>query len=255
MPQRVRTDSVGNYCREYQSTVGVGGKTEQADGTACRLADGSWKVVNDRARLHRARRHHFLERIAMFEVITPTHPRRKAVEATIRLAYQCDHGARLTSFPAWLVANIDETGVIGAAALRFAADGFFSELYLDKPIEQTIARWAGGAVDRAQLVEVGNLAAGRSGEIKVLIQGIIALLYSQDTRWAFFTATARLRNLLRRAGIPLIELASADPRRIDDAASWGSYYQEDPRVVLVGQHMLVASLQPISAAAERRRHA
>jgi hypothetical protein len=190
----------------------------------------------------------------MFEVITPTHPRRKAVEATIRLAYQCDHGARLTSFPTWLVANTDETGVIGAAALRFAADGFFSELYLDKPIEQTIARWAGGIVDRGQLVEVGNLAAGRSGEIKVLIHGIIALLCSQDIRWAFFTATARLRNLLRRAGIPLIELASADPRRMD-AASWGSYYQQDPRVVLVGQHMLAASLQPISAAAERRRHA
>ena len=104
-------------------------------------------------------------------------------------------------------------------------------------------------------LQLNNPTVVAAFQAALIHQGIIALLYSQDTRWAFFTATARLRNLLRRAGIPLIELASADPRRIDDAASWGSYYQQDPRVVLVGQHMLVASLQPISAAAERRRHA
>lgn len=45
-PRREGTDSTGNYCREYQTTVTVGGKTEQAYGTACRQPDGSWKVVN-----------------------------------------------------------------------------------------------------------------------------------------------------------------------------------------------------------------
>lgn len=35
----------GAYCREYQTTVNVGGKAEKAFGTACRQADGSWKVV------------------------------------------------------------------------------------------------------------------------------------------------------------------------------------------------------------------
>jgi surface antigen len=45
-PVRQGTDSAGNQCREYQSTVTIGGKTEQAYGTACRQPDGSWKVVN-----------------------------------------------------------------------------------------------------------------------------------------------------------------------------------------------------------------
>lgn len=45
-PTRQGTDSTGNQCREYQSTVTIGGKTEQAYGTACRQPDGSWKVVN-----------------------------------------------------------------------------------------------------------------------------------------------------------------------------------------------------------------
>jgi hypothetical protein len=191
----------------------------------------------------------------MFEVITRTHRLRSAVETTIRLAYERHHGARLTSYPTLLVANCEEIGVIGAAALRFAVDGFFSEIYLDQPIEQAIARCAGSAAGRTELVEIGNLAAGRAGALSALVHGIIALLDGKDIGWAFFTATARLRTFLRRAGIPLIELAAADPRRLADAASWGRYYQQDPRVVLVGRHMLTAAVPPLPSACERRSHA
>lgn len=44
-PVRDGNDSAGNYCREYQSTVNIGGQNERAFGTACRQPDGSWKVV------------------------------------------------------------------------------------------------------------------------------------------------------------------------------------------------------------------
>ena len=40
-----RTDS-GQYCREYQQTITVGGKTEQGYGRACRQPDGSWRIVS-----------------------------------------------------------------------------------------------------------------------------------------------------------------------------------------------------------------
>lgn len=36
----------GRYCREYQTTATVGGKTERMYGTACRQADGSWQLVS-----------------------------------------------------------------------------------------------------------------------------------------------------------------------------------------------------------------
>lgn len=39
--------STGNYCREFQQTVVVDGRTEQAYGTACKQPDGSWKIVNN----------------------------------------------------------------------------------------------------------------------------------------------------------------------------------------------------------------
>ena len=35
----------GEYCREFQQTVTVGGRNEEAYGTACRQADGTWQIV------------------------------------------------------------------------------------------------------------------------------------------------------------------------------------------------------------------
>ncbi|MDP6563914.1 MAG: RT0821/Lpp0805 family surface protein [Alphaproteobacteria bacterium] len=44
-PQDVRETSSGRICRQYEQTVTIDGKTESANGTACRQNDGSWKVV------------------------------------------------------------------------------------------------------------------------------------------------------------------------------------------------------------------
>ncbi len=43
-PTRTYQLANGQYCREYQQTVNVGGERHQAYGTACRQADGSWQV-------------------------------------------------------------------------------------------------------------------------------------------------------------------------------------------------------------------
>jgi surface antigen len=40
-----RDSATGAYCREYQQTVTVDGRSEQAYGTACRQPDGSWKIL------------------------------------------------------------------------------------------------------------------------------------------------------------------------------------------------------------------
>lgn len=36
----------GEYCREYQTTVTVDGKSQKAYGTACRQPNGSWHIVS-----------------------------------------------------------------------------------------------------------------------------------------------------------------------------------------------------------------
>ncbi len=39
------SDKSGDYCREYQTEIIVGGKIEQGYGTACQRPDGSWEIV------------------------------------------------------------------------------------------------------------------------------------------------------------------------------------------------------------------
>ena len=40
-----RNAQTNAYCREYQTTVTVGGREQEAFGTACQQPDGSWKVI------------------------------------------------------------------------------------------------------------------------------------------------------------------------------------------------------------------
>ena len=45
-PKKTYKKPDGTYCREFQQTVTIGGRTEEAYGTACRQPDGSWKLVS-----------------------------------------------------------------------------------------------------------------------------------------------------------------------------------------------------------------
>lgn len=45
-PTRTYMVAEGSPCREFTLDAMIGGKTEEIYGTACRQADGSWKVIN-----------------------------------------------------------------------------------------------------------------------------------------------------------------------------------------------------------------
>jgi hypothetical protein len=88
-------------------------------------------------------------------------------------------------------------------------------------------------VERAQIVEVGNLAerALPRGRCR-LVAALPPLLLGEGRRWIVFTATDVLRAVLARLGAPLVELA---PRRRPCSRlagdQWGRYYARDPRVM------------------------
>lgn len=46
VPKPAYQAASGQYCREFIETVTVGGRTEEAYGTACRQPDGSWRIVS-----------------------------------------------------------------------------------------------------------------------------------------------------------------------------------------------------------------
>ena len=45
MPTRTYEVTPGRYCREFQQQIFIGGKVQDAYGTACRQPDGSWEIV------------------------------------------------------------------------------------------------------------------------------------------------------------------------------------------------------------------
>ena len=45
-PTNTYQNTSGQYCREFSQTVNIGGRSEEAYGTACRQPDGTWQVVN-----------------------------------------------------------------------------------------------------------------------------------------------------------------------------------------------------------------
>jgi surface antigen len=44
-PKAYYKNAEGDYCREYTQSIVVGGRKQDAYGTACRQPDGSWKII------------------------------------------------------------------------------------------------------------------------------------------------------------------------------------------------------------------
>ncbi|HLO77069.1 MAG TPA: thermostable hemolysin [Magnetospirillum sp.] len=181
------------------------------------------------------------------------HPLRGLLERTVGEVFHAEFGARVPCFPNRLVASLTGDGAPQAVAgLRFAEDGFFSEAYLDTPIETALTAAIGRPVARGGVVEFSSLAAPRPGAAMPLIGWAIRLSLAHGGSVGLFTATRRLRTLLRRTGLECLDLGPARPERLADASPWGSYYLHDPRVMAVSADCL-AALRPTTF--PERRHA
>ncbi len=159
---------------------------------------------------------------------------RASLQGFIAAAFHKTYGAELSHFCDTLIGCRDEHGQwIAALGYTLAADGpLFLEQYLDGPLELEIGARAGHAIERRQIVEVGNLAAGHAGAARALIVSMTRLLHAQGLHWVAFTATASLLNSFARLRLKPGVLADADPRRLPDAGKhWGSYYHSQPQVM------------------------
>lgn len=184
------------------------------------------------------------------------HPLRGRLERTVRAVFLAEYGAHVPQFPHRLIAILDADGAPRAiAGLRFAQDGLFSGAYLDGTAETVLARSFGRPVRRGRIVEFSSLAAPRAGAAMPLIGAAIRLCRAAGADFGVFTATARLRALLRRSGLAMVDLGPARRERRDDAAVWGSYYRHDPRVLAVAAEALPPILLHGPAAPEAQCHA
>ncbi|MGB0084429.1 MAG: thermostable hemolysin [Rhodomicrobiaceae bacterium] len=175
--------------------------------------------------------------------VTSGHALWPATSLFIRTTYLDHYGARLTNLPANIIALVGGGDKIRCAAgLRDASERFFSEFYLDEPIETVISKRAGKPVGRHETVEVSSLASRTPAASVLFMRELIHYGDLLGFNWAFFTATSRLETLLHRLQLPLIDLGAASSDRVPTPELWGSYYETNPRVLAIGREDLAPFL-------------
>ena len=172
-------------------------------------------------------------------LLTNDDPRRPSAEAFIKNTYSARYGARLETFPSRIIALLDRRDdILCAAGLRFLDDGFFSERYLDTPIEDVVSAISARAVNRSAIFEVTTLASRAPLATAEFIAAIGNFGEKAGFEWSFFTLTRRLHLMVSRLGIAPTLLGEADSRRIADSERWGTYYACQPKVYAVASHRL-----------------
>jgi len=174
----------------------------------------------------------------MIEVLHEDHSERQQVIDYVRQTFRRVYNADPMSFMPHFIRVRDNKNnykaVIGYRDAEYQR--LYLEAYLDEPIEAAISRHVGFPVDRASIVEVGNLAEAAAGDARLAIIAATAFLHSAGYRWVVFTGVARLRNAFRRLGLEPKELVVADDSRLpeDERIAWGSFYAGNP-VVCFGE--------------------
>jgi hypothetical protein len=168
---------------------------------------------------------------------------RRRVERHVRQVYHRAYGAVVREFPDLMVADLDEAhGVRSAAGLRGTATGFFSECYLDQPLDAALSDLAGEPVGRERIIEVTSLASTNFAAMARLVAQIVDFARSGAMDWAVFTITPRLQRLLCRMDLPIVVLCAAQACRVANPEDWGRYYETGPVVAAMPDPALAADV-------------
>lgn len=167
---------------------------------------------------------------------------RVAIEKRISATYQQEFDAKLAHFMPMLVsANIP--GQASHISFGLSAAGeqtLFLENYLTEPVEQALSSVANTEIDRASIVEVGNLAFTSTGNLRSDLAAIAYHCYELGYQYAVCTATRLLRLALAKTGMTPLYLGRA--RLVDapqDGTRWGKYYDASPQII--GGNLLLSA--------------
>jgi hypothetical protein len=160
-------------------------------------------------------------------------PERSSIEAYIKDRFLEVHRAHVSHFLPNIISLRCGTGWTAAVGLAPAAEHkLFAESYLSTAVEEAISLKLGITVERRHIIEIGNLVSTWKGSSLLLFIFIAELMDRLGYHWVIFTATAEVRRLLARLHYSPVDLAEADPQVLaDGGVSWGSYYNNQPRVM------------------------
>ncbi len=170
------------------------------------------------------------------EFLDIDHPKRDLVQKHIQKVYRDTYGAKITEFAPLLVSVEKLNGeIVCAGGIRTAKDGFFSDTYLDGDLSEVIRFVDGTNTLASEVMEVVSVASTTPFPVLPMLDAMVAWGRTQGMTCGVFTATAPLRKLLKRTGMPFKELCKADLKRVNDPENWGTYYETDPAVCIFNE--------------------
>jgi len=176
-----------------------------------------------------------LQLTPQFDLLDGTDPRAETARLFVGQIFAEAFGAKPDHFlPQLLTLHCAKT-LSGVVGIGLASRGpLFLEQYLDNPIECHLKTRLGIEVPRQEIVEIGNLVALNNGGSLALFIVLASALHTAGHQYLVFTATRQLREKFKRLGFATELLAGADEGRLNDEqkAVWGSYYEQDPKVML-----------------------
>lgn len=182
----------------------------------------------------------YAENISVYQ---QDHPERVRLEAFISDIFRQFYRAQIHQFyPSLLAIETDvgrgkSSSINAVAGVRCAADEpLFSEFYLQHSLESELANIYKRTIHRSNIVEVGNLAPARVGQMRWLIAAISGFLYSAGFKHIVFTAVPNVFNTFKRMNLPLEILTEAKKDSLPENIrhKWGDEYYDLKPVVLSG---------------------
>lgn len=137
-------------------------------------------------------------------------------------------------YPTLLSLQNSDQDIVAAIGLRSASsEALFLERYFDEPIEQVILAATNVMAPRSDILEIGNMAStGRAASAR-LIAASASYLSTCRYQYAVVTATEELRRMLAAYGFASRVLGAARAERLPDGGrSWGSYYEQNPEILM-----------------------
>ena len=203
---------------------------------------------------HSVSREALLRRVLSPSPVFTLHDRdcdeRGKVEQFISDKFRATYNAGIHEFMPQILSMRCLNAFSGAIGMRKAAgSALFLEQYLDSSIEASISRASGVQIARKDIVEIGNLVAGRRGPSQFVFLIASSVLKLAGYKWITFTATQLLANNLKKLGFPMVKLADAnvDCLSEEESKEWGSYYDTRPQVFAgsLGAAAAIARKRPL----------
>jgi len=123
------------------------------------------------------------------EFLGPAESGRQAAEGHIHRVYKDVYGAKVTEFaPLIVAASLADGEILCAAGIRTAADGFFSDAYLDGNFSAALSAQTGQSVTTGDIMEVVSLASTTPFPVLPMLDRMIEWGRSHGMTCGVFTA-------------------------------------------------------------------